>query len=128
MTQRPYTQQLRLSLYREAVAIVEAEYAKDLSVDTIAHRVATSRRQLQRVYAEVGDTTFREHLTEIRMQRAAELLANQRISVREIAGRVGYRQPAHFAKAFYRYHGVNPSVARRRATGPPPRGLASSTP
>jgi AraC family transcriptional regulator of adaptative response / methylphosphotriester-DNA alkyltransferase methyltransferase len=112
--QRLHTQSSRLGVYRDAVAIVEAEYADDLTVEALAHRVATSRRQLQRVYAEIGQTTFREHLADIRMRRAAELLATKPMSVREIAARVGYRQPAHFAKAFHRHHGVNPSALRSR--------------
>lgn len=113
--QRRLTQDLRHGLYRDAVAIVEADYATDLSLDQVARRVATSRRQLQRVYAEVGGTTFREHLVEVRMQRAADLLASRHLTIREVAMRVGYRQPAHFAKAFARYHGVNPSALRGRA-------------
>ena len=39
---------------RRPSAIVEAEYASDLSLDDIARRVASSRRQLQRAYAEIG--------------------------------------------------------------------------
>ena len=39
----------------------------ELSLDDIARRVASSRRQLQRAFAEIGSTTFREHLTEVRM-------------------------------------------------------------
>jgi AraC-like DNA-binding protein len=35
--------------------------------------------------------------------------------VREVAHRVGYRQPAQFAKAFRRHHGVSPSAYRSRA-------------
>ena len=112
MQQRPQTQALRLDLYRDAVAIVESDYASDLTIEDVARRVATSRRQLQRVYAEVGQTTFREHLTAIRMQRAADLLSGRRMKVREIASQVGYRQPAHFAKAFNRHHGVSPSAFR----------------
>ncbi len=110
--QRPATVQLRTSLYDDAVAIVEAEYAADLSLDDIARRVASSRRQLQRAYAEIGDTTFREHLTAIRMERAAELLQRRSLTVREVAHRVGYRQPAQFAKAFRRHHGKAPSEFR----------------
>ena len=107
--QRPSTVRLRTSLFDDAVAIVEQEYASDLSLDDIARRVASSRRQLQRAYAEIGHTTFREHLTRVRMQRAAELLSHRRLTVREVARRVGYRQPAQFAKAFRRYRGVAPS-------------------
>jgi transcriptional regulator GlxA family with amidase domain len=111
-TQRPSTVRLRTSLFDDAVAIVEQEYASDLSLDDIARRVASSRRQLQRAYAEIGHTTFREHLTRVRMQRAAELLTRRGMTVREVARRVGYRQPAQFAKAFRRHHGIPPSSLR----------------
>ena len=110
--QRPATVALRTSLYDDAVAIVEREYGRDLGLDEIARRVASSRRQLQRAYAEVGDTTFREHLTAVRMERAAEMLSSRALTVREVAHRVGYRQPAQFAKAFRRHHGAAPSDFR----------------
>jgi AraC family transcriptional regulator of adaptative response / methylphosphotriester-DNA alkyltransferase methyltransferase len=111
--QRPATIRHRTSLFEDATAIVEAEFATDLSLDDIARRVASSRRQLQRAYAEIGNTTFREHLTAVRMDRAAEMLGG-RSTVREVAHRVGYRQPAQFAKAFRRHHGISPSTYRAR--------------
>jgi AraC family transcriptional regulator of adaptative response / methylphosphotriester-DNA alkyltransferase methyltransferase len=111
-TQRSSTIRLRTSLLREANDIVEAEYASDLSLDEVAHRLASSRRQLQRAYAEIGHSSFRRHLTRGRMRRAAELLAAGRLTVREVAHSVGYRQPAQFAKAFRRHHGVAPSSFR----------------
>jgi AraC family transcriptional regulator of adaptative response / methylphosphotriester-DNA alkyltransferase methyltransferase len=111
-TQRPATISHRTSLFEDAVAIVEREYPSDLSLDDIARRVASSRRQLQRAYAEIGSTTFRDHLTAVRMDRAAEMLASRGLTVREVAHRVGYRQPAQFAKAFRRHHGVAPSSFR----------------
>jgi AraC family transcriptional regulator, regulatory protein of adaptative response / methylphosphotriester-DNA alkyltransferase methyltransferase len=109
---RPATIRLRTSLFEDAVAIVEAEYASDLSLDDIARRVASSRRQLQRAYSEIGETTFREHLTAVRMDRAADLLRIRGLTVRDVAHRVGYRQPAQFAKAFRRHHGIAPSDYR----------------
>ena len=48
------------------------------------------------------------------MERAAELLAAAALTVREVAHRVGYRQPAQFAKAFRRHHGAAPSAFRAR--------------
>jgi transcriptional regulator GlxA family with amidase domain len=110
--QRSSTVRLRTSLFEDAARVVEAEYAADLSLTDVARRVASSRRQLQRAYAEIGQTTFREHLTGVRMQRAAELLSGHPLTVREVARRVGYRQPAQFAKAFRRHHGISPSDLR----------------
>jgi AraC family transcriptional regulator, regulatory protein of adaptative response / methylphosphotriester-DNA alkyltransferase methyltransferase len=112
--QRPATIRHRTSLFEEATSIVESEFASELSLDDIARRVASSRRQLQRAYAEIGNTTFREHLTAVRMDRAAEMLGMRGLTVREVAHRVGYRQPAQFAKAFRRHHGASPSTYRLR--------------
>src|SRR3954465_13425685 len=105
--QRAATVRHRTSLFEEATSIVEGEFASDLSLDDIARRVASSRRQLQRAYAEIGDTTFRQHLTAARMEKAPEMLRAGPVTVREVAHRVGYRQPAQFAKAFRRHHGTS---------------------
>ena len=110
--QRPTTVHLRTSLFHDASAIVHAEFAEELSLDDIARRVASSRRQLQRAFAEIGHTTFREHLTEVRMHRAADMLAERDLTVGEVAHRVGYRQPAQFAKAFRRHYDMAPSEYR----------------
>jgi AraC family transcriptional regulator, regulatory protein of adaptative response / methylphosphotriester-DNA alkyltransferase methyltransferase len=113
--QRPATIRHRTSLFEEATSIVETEFAAELSLDDIARRVASSRRQLQRAYAEIGNTTFREHLTAVRMDRAADMLGSRGLTVREVAHRVGYRQPAQFAKAFRRHPGSSPSTFRAQA-------------
>lgn len=115
---RTSTTERRTDLLRDALDIMEAEYAEDLLLDDVARRIATSRRQLQRCFDEHHDATYRECLTRIRMQRAAVLLAGTPLAVGEIARRVGYSQPAQFAKAFARVHGVAPSryrAQRRRA-------------
>ncbi len=122
--QRPTTIRHRTSLFEEATSIVETEFAAELSLDDIARRVASSRRQLQRAYAEIGNTTFREHLTAVRMDRAADMLGSRGLTVREVAHRVGYRQPAQFAKAFRRHLGHAPSAYRANGHATP----ASSTP
>jgi AraC family transcriptional regulator of adaptative response / methylphosphotriester-DNA alkyltransferase methyltransferase len=114
----------RRTLYEEAVEIIEREYATDLELDSVARRLATSRRQLQRAFAEAGRTSFRTQLAEVRMRRALELLREGSLPVREVAGRVGYRQAAQFAKTFRRHHGRPPSSFRResRSLGERPPG------
>ena len=47
------------------------------------------------------------------MRRALEMLREGSLPVREVAGRVGYRQAAQFAKTFRRHHGRPPSSFRR---------------
>jgi AraC family transcriptional regulator, regulatory protein of adaptative response / methylphosphotriester-DNA alkyltransferase methyltransferase len=112
---RQATHQRRRAVYEEAVQVIESKYATDLDLDQLAREIATSRRQLQRVFAEVGDTSFREYLAKVRMRHAARLLREGAIPVREVAQSVGYRQPAQFAKAFRRHHDVSPSTYRSRS-------------
>ena len=109
---RELTTRLRTEVYRDAVDLIAEEYARDLRLDDVAYRVASSRRQLQRCFCEIGQTTFSDHVTSVRMQRAADLLARGTTLIRTIAKEVGYSQPAQFAKAFRRYHGVSPAAYR----------------
>ncbi len=113
---RPVTIAQRRNLLDEALDVIERDYADPLAVDGVARRLATSRRQLQRCFAEHGPGSFRECLARKRMERAAELLRTTELPVREVAARVGYRQPAQFAKAFVRHQGALPSqVGGRRS-------------
>jgi transcriptional regulator GlxA family with amidase domain len=109
---RPATVERRRVLFHEAVSIVDEEYHVKLALDDVARRVATSRRQLQRAFAEAGETSFRSYLQRVRMERAAEMLRQGGSPVNEVATAVGYRQPAQFAKAFRRHHGAPPSTFR----------------
>jgi AraC-like DNA-binding protein/anti-anti-sigma regulatory factor len=111
---RAATPERRSRLLAEATVAIEAHYSDpDLGLDQVARRIATSSRQLQRVFAELAGTTFRAELNAVRMQHAAELLQTTALPVSAIAHRVGHRQPAHFANAFRRHHGLSPTAFRR---------------
>ena len=109
-TRRPTTIQARQVLFEEAAAIVALEYPDRLELSLVARRLATSPRQLQRAFAEAGETSFRTYLRAVRLERAEELLRNGSLRVREVAEAVGYSQPAQFAKAFRRHYGRPPSA------------------
>ena len=112
---RDSTIRRRRQLYEEALEIIQLEYADDLALDHVAHRVASSRRQLQRAFAEAGETSFRTCLQRVRMAHARALLRDGDMPVSRVASSVGYRQPAQFAKAFRRHHGTPPSAYRATA-------------
>jgi AraC family transcriptional regulator, regulatory protein of adaptative response / methylphosphotriester-DNA alkyltransferase methyltransferase len=113
---RQSTRHRRRALFDEALAAIERDYADQaLSLDSVARSIATSRRQLQRVFAEQR-TSFRQELQRTRMTRAAELLGDPAVPVAAVARAVGYRQPAQFSKAFRRHHGCPPSELRRTSS------------
>jgi AraC family transcriptional regulator, regulatory protein of adaptative response / methylphosphotriester-DNA alkyltransferase methyltransferase len=107
---RQSTVDRRRQLFEEAAQLIQHEYAAGLALDEVARRVASSRRQLQRAFAEAGETSFRSYIQRVRMARARELLRTGSLPVHRVASSVGYRQPAQFAKAFRRHHGKPPSA------------------
>ncbi len=112
VTHRPSTIRGRRELFEAVMErLVERLGEPDLQIHDVAADTFASRRQIQRVMEE-HRTTFRAELARVRMDRAAELLAATTLPVREVASRVGYRQPAQFAKAFRLRHGSAPSTYR----------------
>jgi AraC family transcriptional regulator, regulatory protein of adaptative response / methylphosphotriester-DNA alkyltransferase methyltransferase len=113
---RASTVQRRRDIHREALELIVREHGDpDLSLARVAREIATSRRQLQRALAEVGGTSFSRELQRVRMGRAAQLLLHGSHPVQVVAGAVGYRQAAQFAKVFRRHHGAAPSEFRRQS-------------
>ena len=125
--QRPSTISQRQSLLDDARAVIDAHFAADLALDDVARRIATSRRQLQRCFTDLAGESFRDYLTRVRMNHAAEMLTHGRLPVRRVAAAVGYSQPAQFAKAFRRQYDLSPTeyryAAARRA---PEAGLLAA--
>ncbi|HYM54655.1 MAG TPA: helix-turn-helix transcriptional regulator [Solirubrobacteraceae bacterium] len=96
---------------------VKRYYHRSLTLERVAKALASSPRQLQRAYAQFGEGTFRDDLLGRRLDAAAELLSLPSIPVCDVARRVGYRQPPHFARAFRRRYGVSPSTYRAESLG-----------
>ena len=109
---REYTRRHRETLYTEACQVIDESKNEQLTVDEVARSIATSRRQLQRVFVEVGGRSFREYVVSSRLRLAAQLLEED-VPVGEVARRCGYTHASHFARAFRRFHGVSPSAYAR---------------
>lgn len=111
---RSATAQRRRQLFEEAVAVIARDCARDLQIDAVARAIATSRRQLQRVFAEVGETSFREVLQMTRMTEARRLLRDE-LRIKDVARAVGYPEQAQFSKAFRRETDMSPREFRNLA-------------
>jgi AraC family transcriptional regulator of adaptative response / methylphosphotriester-DNA alkyltransferase methyltransferase len=106
----------RRRLYLLARVVVARHYRRQLTLAQVAHAVASSPRELQRAYAQFGQTTFREDLLARRMAVGAQLLVEQRsIPVADVGRLVGYSHGPHFARAFRRRYGLSPARFREAA-------------
>jgi len=87
-----------------------------LSPESLARVSYISVRQLHRLFAREG-LSFATWVREQRLRRCRDDLADPHLghlAISEIAGRWGYRSPAHFTRAFSARFGVTPRELRRR--------------
>jgi AraC-like DNA-binding protein len=84
----------------------------DLSLRAIARRLATSTRSLQR-HLELEGLAYQDLMETTRSAEAQAHLRDHRLSVSEVAARVGFVQPSSFTRAFLRWTGQTPRAYRR---------------
>lgn len=103
-------QKRRSNSYIEtALARLRATYTEDLDLEALATAAGCSPAYLSRSVKKETGHTLSQHLRAFRIEAAARLLADSRLSVTEIAYEVGYSSLSHFAKAFRIEKGVLPS-------------------
>lgn len=82
----------------------------DLTSEMIASEVGMSRVHLYRKLKELTNQSARNFIRNIRLAKAAELLAQKKCSVAEVADRVGFPNPSNFATSFKEMYGVTPTA------------------
>ena len=82
------------------------------SIDKLAEAKNLSRRTLQRRLAD-RDTQFSQLLQQVRSDLAKRYLADERLSVTEIAFLLGYSDQSSFSSAFKTWFGESPAEYRR---------------
>lgn len=70
------------------------------SIQNWAKTLNISESRLQLIFKLATGIRLSQALTERRLQRAAQLLANTNMSIKEIAGMAGYQHTSSFARAF----------------------------
>ena len=83
-------------------------------VDKHADRMHVSQTQLKNSFRNYYGASMYKYIRSRKMEMAAEKLAQEELSVMEIAGMVGYENCSKFAAAFRGEFGVSPSSYRRQ--------------
>ena len=98
---------------RRAVRLVEKNFTDpEFKPEAFADQLKIGVRSLQRKLKSLADTTPARFISEIRMKRAAHLLAESKLTVTEIAFEVGCEDSSHFARVFKQHYGITPSKYR----------------
>ena len=81
----------------------------ELNVEMLSTEVGLSRAQLHRKMKELTGISTGEFIRNIRLKKAAELLAEKKINVSQIAYIVGFSSQTHFSTTFRKFYGISPT-------------------
>jgi len=93
---------------------VENRLDEDWSLARLAQIACVSKEHLRRLCASTLGRSPIQHVTFLRMQHAAELLATTDHKIAQIANRVGYVNQFAFSDTFQRWLGCRPSTYRNQ--------------
>ena len=92
--------------------IAEHYHEPDLSVDVICRHLHVSPNYFSTIFRRETGKTYTAYLTQLRMEKAVELLKNTQLKTFAIATQVGYQEQNYFSYVFKKTYGVSPSKYR----------------
>lgn len=101
-------------LVEQIIDYFEEHYSEKISLDRIADNMYLSPFYISKIFkSETGDAPI-HYLIDVRMEKARDILIScQDLSIREVAGLVGYEDAYHFSKLFKKKFGIAPSEIRK---------------
>lgn len=91
---------------------IDTHYMEDISLQTAAGAMNYSEAYFCKIFKQCFDKSFIVYLSEYRVEKAKQLLADVVINVKDISASVGYRDSNYFAKVFKRVAGTTPTEYR----------------
>ncbi|MBO5070318.1 MAG: helix-turn-helix transcriptional regulator [Roseburia sp.] len=94
---------------------IEQDYANaDLSLDYLCALHHYNPKYISRRFTEIMGVSFSDYTTSCRIRHACALLDESRMSIRDIAISVGYRDALYFSKVFKKIMKTSPSEYRQQ--------------
>lgn len=100
--------------FRQALDVARDTYDHPLSLTLIAREIGVHPVHLARSSRRFLGCTFGEHLANVRLRRAFELLLIPKNSIASAAHGSGFADHAHLCRTFKKSTGLTPSAFRRR--------------
>ncbi|MBO5715777.1 MAG: helix-turn-helix domain-containing protein [Clostridia bacterium] len=97
----------------KAIHYIEDNICEELDIMEIAKRAYVSPFYFQKIFHVFCGCTVGEYIRNRRLTLAAQELSTCDVKVIDVALKYGYDSPDSFARAFWKFHGVNPSSAKQ---------------
>jgi len=94
---------------------IDTHYMENIRLGSLADIMGFSEGHFARIFRKEFGMTFVQYLTECRIQRSKELLADTSVPIEQIAYRVGLNSYSYFCTCFKRTCGISPGAFRAGA-------------
>ncbi len=101
------------AIIQEIISYLRNNYAKDTTIETLAHQFGISRSHLSREFKKITGFSPKEYLIQIRISQAKLLLRGSSISIDDISSAIGFHDTAHFIQTFKKAEGITPLKFRK---------------
>ena len=101
------------SLIGEIRRYVQRNYASDVTEDLLCERFSCSKSYFSHGFKKNTGKTFRQYLTDLRIDHAKQLLERSSLTVTQIAFSVGFNDSNYFSNVFKSRVGVSPRKYRK---------------
>jgi two-component system response regulator YesN len=89
-------------------------YVRDLSLEEVAASINLVPAYFSRLFSQITGASFINYLTDLRIQRAKELLQGTDDQIKAISETVGYSNIYYFSRVFKNKTGLTPVEYRRQ--------------
>lgn len=84
----------------------------DMSLEYVAEKLSITPTYLSRILKKETGITYKEYITNMKMERAKELLLEENANVMQVSETIGYVNVSYFIKLFKNYTGLTPAKYR----------------
>lgn len=88
-------------------------YTEAITLELVAAQVGFSSSYFSSVFKKEAGIGFADYLTQLRMEKAKDLLKNSKTNIKDICVEVGYSDLKHFTATFRKYTGLKPGEFRK---------------
>ena len=92
---------------------IQRNYSLDLTTDLICKHFSCSKSYFSHNFKSYTGKSFREYLTDIRLNYAKQLLEHSALNVTQISFSVGFNDSNHFSNIFKQRIGISPLAYRK---------------
>lgn len=101
------------TVVKQMVNEIREHYTDNITLQNLSDKYKFSTGYISALLKEELGLPFSEYITEKRIQKAKELLADRNLSIDQIAEMSGYKDYFYFTKVFKKTVGISPSKYRK---------------